>query len=484
MNSVKLYSSFRPRTLPGKVGRHECKLTLDSGAQLCLVRPELAAEQEYTGETIRIRAYDSGVREVKLASVWIDVNQYLLKQTVAVVPSLTDEVLLGADVGGNLFDTLWELEKEESQKVLAVTWAQALRHKEQDQENARKDQLDQATPTLLEETPEQPQTEPTVEEVDRENDTFLFNIDLDNSILDDSVKDLDGLEQSISEADHLQDTEAEYADPSPVGDSLDTKELDIPIPEMQGSSDRDRLVEEQQQDDSLITSIRICADKHEQGYGYHKGVLVHEEERDGEVVLRIVVPEVRRDRILKAAHSSKMAGHYSRNKTENLLRRLFTWPNISRDIKAWCTRCLECQRAARNTIPKAPLLPLPVIHTPFKKLALDIVGPIHRTVRGYKYLLTCICLATRYVEAVPLETVDAEAVCEALLEILSRTGIPETIHTDQGSVFIGKLMTRLCEELQVEKIKTSPYHPQSNGCLERWHSTLKATLMKVGARRK
>ena len=43
------------------------------------------------GETIRIRAYDSGVGEIKLASVWIDVNQYLFKQTVAVVPSLTDE---------------------------------------------------------------------------------------------------------------------------------------------------------------------------------------------------------------------------------------------------------------------------------------------------------------------------------------------------------------------------------------------------------
>ena len=107
-------------------------------------------------------------------------NQYLFKQTVAVVPSLTDEALLGADVGGNLFDTLWKLEKEESQKVLAVTRAQALRHKEQDQENTRKDQLDQATPTPLEKTPEQPQMEPTVEEVDRENDTFLFNIDLDN----------------------------------------------------------------------------------------------------------------------------------------------------------------------------------------------------------------------------------------------------------------------------------------------------------------
>ena len=78
------------------------------------------------------------------------------------VPSLTDEVLFGTDVGGKLFDTLWELEKEESHKVLAVTRAQVLRHKEQDQENARKYQLDQATPTPLEETLEQPQTEPTV----------------------------------------------------------------------------------------------------------------------------------------------------------------------------------------------------------------------------------------------------------------------------------------------------------------------------------
>ena len=61
---------------------------------------------------------------------------------------------------------------------------------------------------------------------------------------------------------------------------------------------------------------------------------------------------------------------------------------------------------------------------------------------------------------------------------LNCTGIPDQILTDEGSIFTSKLVKQLCHTLDIKHIKTSPYHPQSNGCLERWHSTLKATLRK------
>ena len=62
--------------------------------------------------------------------------------------------------------------------------------------------------------------------------------------------------------------------------------------------------------------------------------------------------------------------------------------------------------------------------------------------------------------------------------MFSRTGIPAQILTDQGSIFTSKLMKKLCTVLEIKHIKTSPYHPESNGCLERWHATLKAALRK------
>ncbi len=89
-----------------------------------------------------------------------------------------------------------------------------------------------------------------------------------------------------------------------------------------------------------------------------------------------------------------------------------------------------------------------------------------------------MCLATRWPEAVPLRTVTANAVAEGLWSIFARTSIPERILTDQGSQFCSRLARELCELLHVEKVQTSPYHPQTNGAVERMHGTFKSILGK------
>ena len=164
-----------------------------------------------------------------------------------------------------------------------------------------------------------------------------------------------------------------------------------------------------------------------------------------------------------------------------ILRRTFTWPGVTRDVKAWCRSCVECQKAARAVNCRASLQPLPVIPTPFSRLAFDLVGPLPRTKQGHRYLLTCMCLGSKYPDAVPLKRVDAESVAEGMCEIFSRTGIPQELLTDQGSVFMGKLHTALYKVLGIEHLKTTAYHPQTDGCLERWHACLKAMLRKHAA---
>jgi len=198
----------------------------------------------------------------------------------------------------------------------------------------------------------------------------------------------------------------------------------------------------------------------------------------GEVWRRIVVPKSKRKELLKLSHSSLCGGHFSSRKTEGVLRRVFTWPGVTRDVKAWCRTCPDCQKAARAINNRAPLQPLPVIPTPFSRLAFDLVGPLPRTKSGFKYLLTCICLGSKYPDAIPLKHVDAQTVAEALCEVFSRTGIPLEMLTDQGSVFTGKLTSELCKLLRIKHLKTSPYHPQTDGCLERWHASLKSMLRK------
>ena len=95
-----------------------------------------------------------------------------------------------------------------------------------------------------------------------------------------------------------------------------------------------------------------------------------------------------------------------------------------------------------------------------------------------------MCLASRYPEAVALRRVDAETVAEAMMEIFSRTGLPEEILTDQVSVFMGRLTKQLCRLLDVKWLRTSPYHPQRDGYLERWHGSLKNMLRKCNESKK
>ena len=137
----------------------------------------------------------------------------------------------------------------------------------------------------------------------------------------------------------------------------------------------------------------------------------------------------------------------------------------------------EGRQAAQT---KSPLMVTPIISVPYQRLARDLVGPLNRTKTGFRYILTVMCLGTRYPYAIPRKKVDAITVAEGIMEVVAHTGIPMELLSDQGSVFIGKVNNELCRLLlNIEKLKTTAYHPQTNGVLERWHSCLKGMLRKV-----
>ena len=229
---------------------------------------------------------------------------------------------------------------------------------------------------------------------------------------------------------------------------------------------------EQKEDESLV-EVRKQADARKGGYSW-QDVHLHISGL-GEECVRIVVPRGRRNDVLKLAHSSLLGGHLSIRKTRDLINRSFTWPGMVKGIKEWCFSCQACQKAQKAAGGKAPLKPLPVITEPFSGVAFDLVGPLPRTKPDHKYILTSMCLASKYPEAIPLKKVDAPTVTEAMLEIFSRIGVPSEILTDQGTVFVGKLTSQLCGRLGVGQIKTSPYHPHS-GTLA-WDSQIHAQVM-------
>ena len=106
-----------------------------------------------------------------------------------------------------------------------------------------------------------------------------------------------------------------------------------PVPDLANDdSDRQELMK-QQREDKTLESARQWADKGEKGYSYLDGLLVHTmESEQGDLWRRLVIPQPRRKDILRLSHSSLTGGHFSHRKTEGALRRVFTWPGVSKEV--------------------------------------------------------------------------------------------------------------------------------------------------------
>ncbi|CAM5158327.1 unnamed protein product [Natator depressus] len=193
---------------------------------------------------------------------------------------------------------------------------------------------------------------------------------------------------------------------------------------------------------------------------------------------QLVVPQKYRRKLLSLAHDIPLAGHQGIRRTRQRLLQNFYWPGVFTTVRQYCRSCDPCQRVGKaRDKGKAALRPLPIIEEPFQKVAMDIVGPLSKTTRsGKKYILGVVDFATRYPEAVPLASIEADTVADALLTIFSRVGFPREVLTDQGSNFMSALLRCLWEKCGVRHDWASAYHPQSNGLVERFNGTLKMML--------
>eukprot|EP00731_Ephydatia_muelleri_P007213 Em0003g1461a len=155
------------------------------------------------------------------------------------------------------------------------------------------------------------------------------------------------------------------------------------------------------------------------------GLMYRVKTRTGELPGReqLVLPNQCRRVVIELAHSIPLAGHMGRNKTIGRILQRFYWPTVYKDPGR----------------------------------VLQAVFP----------------------EAVPMRSIDAENVAEKLLKLFARVGIPVEILTDQGSNFTSQLLSELYSMLHIHGIRTTPYHPQTDGLVERFNQTLKAMLRKT-----
>lgn len=254
------------------------------------------------------------------------------------------------------------------------------------------------------------------------------------------------------------------------------------------SVNREQLIEAQQADCSLIKCVSAARDNKCESqtvsYLFDEGVLLRRwcplAGMDCDVVRQVVVPTKFRSQVLRLAHDHTLSGHLGIKKTYDRVLRYFFWPGLKADVANFCRSCHVCQISGKpnQVIPPAPLQPIPVIGEPFEHIIVDCVGPLPKTKAGNRYVLTMMCAATRFPEAVPLRTLRAKAVVKALVKFFSTFGLPKRIQSDQGSNFMSTVFSQVMRELSVKHKVSSAYHPESQGALERFHQTLKSMLKK------
>ena len=106
-------------------------------------------------------------------------------------------------------------------------------------------------------------------------------------------------------------------------------------------------------------------------------------------------------------------------------------------------------------------------------------GPLKKSRIGNNYILVAMDYTTKWPEAFALKNTTAETIVDFLIELTTRVGIQEEILTDNRTNFMSKVMKQFCQTTGIHQIKTSPYHPQTDGMVERFNSTLKRLLRKL-----
>lgn len=194
-------------------------------------------------------------------------------------------------------------------------------------------------------------------------------------------------------------------------------------------------------------------------------------------IYQAIVPDCERRHVLEMCHDNKTSGHLEVTKTLAKIRQRYYWPGLQRDIHQYIAGCDTCTKR-KNPIPKrrAPM-EITTSGVPMERIATDILCELPETDRGNRHILVVLDYFTKWTEAFALPDMEAETIARTIMEqVIVRFGVPSIIHSDQGRQYESKLFTEMCKLLGITKTRTTPYHPKSDGMVERFNRTLLSML--------
>ena len=187
------------------------------------------------------------------------------------------------------------------------------------------------------------------------------------------------------------------------------------------------------------------------------------------------------NRLLHEVHEGACGTHQSAHKMKWLIRRSgFYWPTMLEDCFKYYKGCQACQMFGKiQTVPASAMNPI-IKPWPFRGWGMDMIGKINPpSSKGHAWILAITDYFTKWVEAVPMKSVASQDVINFVKEhVIHRFGIPQTITTDGGSVFISREFRKFCEDMGIKLIRSSPYYAQANGQAEASNQSLSKLIKR------
>ena len=441
---------FSQHITTGYVNGKLVKILRDTGCNQTLVKSSIVENEEFiSGEKVKISCVLGDCAELPVCEVQMNTKFGTGTVKVGVADTLPVEVLLGNDYISNI-------ENRSVHSCMFVTRSQQKILDEIELQDKIESQVSDVKLTSIHDNSIPVDVEGSEIQANHENDTDV-DIVLNNSV-DNHVENVDMLVNHESEMSKLYKLQAEDNTLKNVRSKV--------IPEKEVQNERVAFFYR----DKVLYRKWSPKPKSDRSEG--------DDAEKWSTVTQIVVPFEYRQRILKIGHDIPLAGHLGVNKTRDRILKNFYWPGIFGDISRFCRSCDSCQKTSKKIFKRdrAKLVKVPIVDVPFSKIAIDLIGPLIRTSKGNKYCLVIVDYATRWPEAIPIPSMDADIVADGLIDLFSRVGIPNEIMMDQGTNFQSKLVQQLCMKLHIKTLRSSPYHPMANGLVERFNQTLKSML--------
>ena len=188
---------------------------------------------------------------------------------------------------------------------------------------------------------------------------------------------------------------------------------------------------------------------------------------------QLVVPEKYKEDVLKGLHSSCTADHLGVTKTREKVRERFYWVAFNKDVRSWIRMYDVCARRKSPRTRSRAKLQQEIAGHRGQRVAMDILGPLPEIAAGNQSVLVVGDYFSKWIEAYPIPNERAETFARKITEEwIARQGYPETLHSDQGPNFESKVMSEVCNLLGIEKTRTTPLNPKSDGMIESFNRTM------------